>query len=196
MICIYVKINVYVRVFGLCKIVYFFAQPEWTEEGAWMPRKRQDLTGKRYGKLTVVGYSGLGSNSKQKFSEWLCQCDCGNTCIVAGYMLQAGRRKSCGCLHVAPEKLAGQRFGKLTVLQEDKEQGTTLRKVICRCDCGNTKSIAFRDLKNGRITSCGCDRIRASRKKSYFEAHMDENLRQKRSQFVSGEYEKICTLEE
>lgn len=161
-----------------------------------MPRKRQDLTGKRFGKLVVVEYSGLGSNSKQNFSEWVCQCDCGNTCVAAGYALQAGRKKSCGCIRVASENLTGQRFGKLTVLGEDREQTSTLRKVICKCDCGNTKSIAFRDLKKGKITSCGCDRVPAPQKKSYFELHYGNSLEQKRKLFVLGEYKEICTLYE
>lgn len=161
-----------------------------------MPRRRQDLTGERFGKLKVVDYAGYEKNDRQNVSMWNCQCDCGNTCVVSGNLLRAGRKKSCGCLRVTKEKLAGLRFGKLTVLEEDKGDATTLRKVICQCDCGNVKSIAFRDLKNGRITDCGCERVRPAEKYGYFERYYDEKLELKRRLFASGDYHEICTLKD
>lgn len=161
-----------------------------------MPRKRQNLIGKRFGRLEVIEYAGYGTNGRQNISEWNCQCDCGNTCVVAGYLLKAGRKKSCGCLRVVTEKLTGMQFGKLTILGEDKDQPTSLRKVICHCECGNTKSIAFRDLKNGKVTSCGCDRIQMPQKQDYFVRNYDEEKEKKRRLFAQGEYSEICTLEE
>lgn len=51
--------------------------------------------------------------------------------------------------------MTGQKIFKLTVLYKDvtKTQGTWW---ICRCDCGNIKSIRGTDLRTGRIKSCGC----------------------------------------
>lgn len=161
-----------------------------------MPRKRQDLVGKKFGKLEVIEFAGFRSNGRQQIAEWLCKCDCGNTCVAAGYLLQAGRKKSCGCLRIMTEKLTGMQFGKLTILGEDKEQSTTLRKVICQCECGNTKSIAFRDLKNGKVTSCGCDCVQMLQKQDYFVRNYDEEREQKRKLFAKGEHSKICTLNE
>ena len=53
--------------------------------------------------------------------------------------------------------LTGQTFGKWTVLREDldRPKGTPVR-LICRCECGNEKSVTFRDLRDGRSKSCGC----------------------------------------
>lgn len=161
-----------------------------------MSRKRQDLTGNKYGKLEVLSYAGMGSNAKQRYSQWLCRCDCGNTCVAPGYMLQAGRKKSCGCIHAGPEELIGQRFGMLTVLKEDKANSTTLHKVICQCDCGNTKSIALRSLKSGKVTNCGCVRTGASKKESISLLHDSAKLQQIRKQFVSGDSREIETLYE
>lgn len=161
-----------------------------------MPRKREDLTGKRFGKLTVIGYAGYKRKGGQNVSQWNCQCECGNTCIAEGYLLRSGRKKSCGCLRVLQDKLTGLRFGKLTVLEDDKENLTTLRKVICRCDCGNTKSIAFRELKKGKVTSCGCDKEPASHKQDYFERIYDKEMEANRKLFVKGDYSKIYTLNE
>ena len=48
-----------------------------------------DLTGKRFGKWSVVEYAG---NSK-----WMCVCDCGTTREVSTANLNSGNTHSCGC---------------------------------------------------------------------------------------------------
>ena len=52
-----------------------------------------DLTGKRFGKLTVLSYVG----KENGFHIWHCRCDCGKTADVRQSNLQSGRTKSCGC---------------------------------------------------------------------------------------------------
>lgn len=48
-----------------------------------------------------------------------------------------------------------QKFGMLTVLQEDKnEKGYPI--CLCSCDCGNTKTVYKSNLLSGRTKSCGC----------------------------------------
>lgn len=54
-----------------------------------------DIAGKKFGRLTVIDYSG---NDKSRKSRWLCKCECGKECIVDGYRLRTGKTKSCGCL--------------------------------------------------------------------------------------------------
>ena len=58
-----------------------------------------DLTGKRYGRLTVIEQSGRIRGE----IAWLCQCDCGNRKIIVGNDLKSGT-KSCGCLGVESRK--------------------------------------------------------------------------------------------
>jgi len=53
-----------------------------------------DLTGKRFGRLTVV----KKVPSKNTNARWLCKCDCGNEITVLGTTLRRGESKSCGCL--------------------------------------------------------------------------------------------------
>ncbi len=53
--------------------------------------------------------------------------------------------------------LAGQRFGKLTVLAPADNIGTRTAW-RCRCDCGRDIVVSTRDLRRSRRTSCGCDR--------------------------------------
>ena len=57
--------------------------------------KRLDLTGKRFGKLTVIAYAGV--DEEQKCSMWKCRCDCGKITTVRGGSLTYGTTKSCGC---------------------------------------------------------------------------------------------------
>ncbi|MDD4564847.1 MAG: hypothetical protein PHE79_05150 [Eubacteriales bacterium] len=53
-----------------------------------------DLTGKRFGALTVIARAGI---SKRRNATWLCKCDCGNTIEVNSSYLVRGATKSCGC---------------------------------------------------------------------------------------------------
>ena len=59
-----------------------------------------DLTGQRFGKLTVIKFSKDVQSGKRKRKYWLCQCDCGNTKEVRTDSLTSGNVKSCGCLHI------------------------------------------------------------------------------------------------
>jgi hypothetical protein len=56
---------------------------------------RKDRVGQKWGLLTVKEFHGRNS---ARCALWLCVCTCGNTTIVEGSTLQAGRVKSCGCL--------------------------------------------------------------------------------------------------
>ena len=56
-----------------------------------------DLTGERFGKLTVVKRV---ENTKQGMAQWMCKCDCGNEIITTGINLRNKHTKSCGCLRI------------------------------------------------------------------------------------------------
>lgn len=160
-----------------------------------MPRKAEDLTGQRFGKLVVTGYAGMVQQKTQKISTWHCTCDCGNTCVVPGYLLKQGRRKSCGCIRETGQDLVGKRFGGLTVESEDRENHTTLKKVICRCDCGNHVSVATRDLKSGKKRDCGCGKKAELEKQSNERQMQSEAIRQKIREFHEGKLSGTDTLE-
>lgn len=59
-------------------------------------RKKLDLTGQRFGKLTVIEEDPKRDN--QGNVKWICRCDCGNTVSVIGTSLTRGNTRSCGCL--------------------------------------------------------------------------------------------------
>lgn len=56
----------------------------------------KDLTGQRFGKLTVLNYTNTVNSHGEKL--YLCQCDCGNKTIVATGKLTNGDTSSCGCI--------------------------------------------------------------------------------------------------
>lgn len=60
-----------------------------------------DLTGQKFGKLTVIerAENYIYPNGKGIAVQWLCNCDCGNkNIIVASASLRKGLTKSCGCM--------------------------------------------------------------------------------------------------
>lgn len=61
-----------------------------------MGKKAEDLTGQRFGRLTVI----RRDDSRKKAAYWLCVCDCGNEKVVQSCHLRSGATVSCGCLHM------------------------------------------------------------------------------------------------
>ena len=57
-------------------------------------REKLDLTGQRYGKLTVLGPA---ENTGGK-TAWKCRCDCGQETVVLTKRLRSGHTTSCGCV--------------------------------------------------------------------------------------------------
>jgi len=118
-----------------------------------------DLTGQRFGRLTVTGRA----MNRGHAAMWDCVCDCGGTATVASTRLRQGWTQSCGCLrketpHLkGPADLTGLRFGKLTVVRRNASmRGRAAWD--CACDCGNTATVSRSCLLDGTTKSCGCAR--------------------------------------
>lgn len=62
-----------------------------------VPQKFVDLTGKKFGRLTVIQIASRGSR-KTNGLYWQCACSCGNLTIIPHYNLLRGSTKSCGCV--------------------------------------------------------------------------------------------------
>ena len=58
--------------------------------------KFKDLTGQKYGNLTVIERAENAPNGRV---QWKCVCDCGNQTVCRAFNLQNGHTRSCGCLH-------------------------------------------------------------------------------------------------
>lgn len=114
-----------------------------------------DITGLRFGRLTVVGRA----DSK----HWQVLCDCGEKRVTQKSNLTHGANKSCGCLRreraLTMKKTAditGETFGMLTVLRRAERSGPGAAKWLCRCQCGVEKVVIGHHMKTGSTKSCGC----------------------------------------
>ena len=95
------------------------------------PKKSEDLTGKKFGRLTVIGRDierdkRLMEEGKAGNSHWLCKCDCGNSELrsVTGYQLKSGHTQSCGCY--ASEKISERNKKYSTKTNRIVEKETTV----------------------------------------------------------------------
>ena len=107
-----------------------------------------DLTGKRFGRWTVIKEDG---RARYGGTMWLCKCDCGTIRRVNGRSLRAGLSMSCGCYGAEQRNAA-------SVLVTKKHGGKNERLygvwagIKERCNNPNSK---FYPLYGGRgITIC------------------------------------------
>lgn len=113
------------------------------------------LTGNRYGKLLVIGPAEPQKTTNGGLRKrWQCQCDCGNTTLVAQDNLLGGHTRSCGCLK--HWRLKRRKFGLL--MPKKVIPGT--RDWSCLCACGNCITVNQDDLFWGTVTDCGCRKTR------------------------------------
>jgi len=121
-------------------------------------KTRLDLLGKTFGKLTVVAKSA--QKAPNGGTCWVCRCACGQKCVVAGSLLNTGRKTSCGCdseKHYAFADITGQTFHKLKAeyhLPDRDSSGSVMWH--CRCECGNEVDVSYNNLMYGNTRSCGC----------------------------------------
>jgi hypothetical protein len=143
-----------------------------------MPRKI-DLTGRRFGRLTVLHEDGR----RGSFVAWACQCDCGGTTTTSSRNLIAGTAKSCGCRkrEVLGQTIdmAGQRFGRLHIISAVGMSKSRDLTWLCRCECGSQVTVRGSSLRNGHTTSCGC--VKREQASAFMTTHGRHGTRAYRS---------------
>lgn len=82
-----------------------------------MNRKIEDLTGQKFGKMTVLGRD---TDRQSKRTYWMCQCECGTIKSCRADSLKEGSIVSCGCKKLAQDKI------NLTKHHTHKQSGTRL----------------------------------------------------------------------
>lgn len=68
-----------------------------------------DLTGKKFGRLTVIERV---ENGKNGHARWNCKCSCGNVKAIKGYHLMSGDTRSCGCYAIERTIIRNATHGK------------------------------------------------------------------------------------
>lgn len=110
-----------------------------------MPRSA-DLTGQKFGRLTVV--------RKTLDSHWLCQCDCGVEKEVRSTLLRSGKTKSCGCYRIE----RGRAHGASIKLRHGQGRGRGTPEYNCWGQmlhrCRNPNSRMFKNYGGRGITVC------------------------------------------
>ena len=138
-----------------------------------------DLTGQKFGKLTVIGRSeDKVLPSGRKVVNWKCICDCQSGQESPKYTfktwdsLKRNPSPSCGCdtnekhRKSRIKNLKGMKFGKLTVLEQAEDQINEngrhyiIWKCICDCQLNNETPqytyVRGTHLTSGDVKSCGC----------------------------------------
>ena len=89
--------------------------------------------------------------------------------------------------------MIGQRFGKLTVIEQ---QGRTRNHYhyLCRCDCGNDTVVRGGNLTRGATSSCGCSRQRLDLSRWRHTGKLPKNNRDRRQVLISecGNECEVC----
>jgi hypothetical protein len=102
-----------------------------------------DLTGMRFGRLTVIEQAENKGNARR----WLCRCDCGGVRTVRIQALRAGATRSCGCLDVESRKTRCVTHGSYASPEY---------RVWCAMKqrCGNPKASGYENYGGRGITVC------------------------------------------
>ncbi len=117
-----------------------------------------DLTGQRFGRLTVL-YRGVNIN---RSIIWVCQCDCCPEAKihVRGAALRTGNTQSCGCLRAGKARnrgfdLTNQVFSYWMVLKQAPTRGL-IRYWLCECLCHRhtQREVSASSLLAGKSRSC------------------------------------------
>jgi hypothetical protein len=87
----------------------------------------EDLTGKTFGRWTVLGLDRtetvVSNRQSTNVRYWKCRCLCGTIKTVKGFPLRNGHSRSCGCLY-REEKTSYERRENLS------KEGTAFRRLL------------------------------------------------------------------
>ena len=122
--------------------------------------KLKDLTGLKFGKLTVLYRGESKITGGKKRTMWHCICECENEIDVSSDYLKKSKCPSCGCeatkSRIEKNRInnIGEKFGRLTIVDILWDEDRT--KAVCKCDCGNDYIGVKSDIVSGHTQSCGC----------------------------------------
>lgn len=125
-----------------------------------------NLTGNKYGRLTVLGDDGTRTRSGKVL--WHCLCECGDTTYVRADHLKNGSVVSCGCLneekkHERFKDLAGSETDSFQIVDRAYSKNQRVYwNCICK-HCGNHIELQSNQIE--RNSSCGCKQNRSTKER-------------------------------
>ena len=158
----------------------------------------KDMTGRRFGRLVVIGESNRRNKSRGVY--WNCKCDCGQNKEIDGSSLRRGVTKSCGCLakervaNMNKKNICGVKSGRLIALHRLNELDSTgCYYWYCKCECGNYRRASVKDLNSKHVRSCGClhkDSILKGENSPHYNPTITDEERLKR-RYILGKESKL-----
>lgn len=140
--------------------------------------KYLDLTGEKFGKLTVL----CRARMKDRNSYWLCRCECGTEKEISMVALRHGQ-KSCGC--TAYESAKDRVIGNQYTVDENNIIHVILRngeEMLCDAkDWDKLKEYTWRKNKLGYASASICGKqkrfhvVVMGKKSGYVVDHIDQN---------------------
>lgn len=120
--------------------------------------KLRDLTGLKFGKLTVLRRNGNHIFPSGKTTPlWDCLCECGNHLNVTSDNLTKSQKTSCGCDNI---DAIGSTFGRFTIISKPiykvGKDNRERKYYPCKCQCGEYRDVLSDNLLSGKSKSCGC----------------------------------------
>lgn len=113
------------------------------------PTRRKDITGQKYGRLTVLAFSCV---DRYRRAVWLCSCECGAITQASGIELRSGHRVSCGCAHM--EQLASPKAATHGHAKRGKVTPTFRTWLAMLRRCREPKSTQYKWYGGRGITVC------------------------------------------
>lgn len=107
----------------------------------------KDLTGKRFGNLTVISRAPNRIRNGRINAYWICRCDCGKEKEIRGTHLKSGKIISCGCIG---------RIHNIEARIKHNQAGTRLYYVWCdmKNRCYNKNIRSYKNYGAEGVTVC------------------------------------------
>ena len=128
-------------------------------------KDREDLTGKRFGKLTALSIAEpITTYNGRKRNAWNCICDCGNECVVRGDYLRRGQKTHCNRCKPLPDIPAHSKICRSCKYSEwngeryDWDCQKNMSLIGGECDgfwCNATDKVTGAEHRESKCIMCG-----------------------------------------
>lgn len=116
-----------------------------------MVGKIKDISGQKFGRLTVVALADRTLWRGEGKTAWVCRCDCGQEKILTGYSFTGGGVKSCGCLQRESATVRATKHGH-RLKGKSSAAYSSWRSMMTRCENKNHHN--YKNYGGRGITVC------------------------------------------
>lgn len=114
--------------------------------------KFRDLTGQKFGRLSVICF--VGHYGPRRRLMWRCRCDCGDTILMTGASLTTEHAKSCGCIYIERASALGRAKRKHGHWSGSRASPEYAAWQSMKQRCSNKKTKNFNDYGGRGIKVC------------------------------------------